>query len=299
MTSHDPPRILKIHEYDVESDPASRQKEIRGWNQEKIASSKVLVAGAGALGNELVKDLVLLGFGKIIIIDYDQVAYSNLNRCLFFTRKDAEEKKPKSVSLAEKAKTLDPYGYIEIIPVVDEIGEFGIKYNSKLFTDVDIVFGALDNQAGRVYLSVAAQYNNKPYVDGGMWGPMGNVFVSVPPDSPCYVCSLTESTWANALKRLQCSFKGISDDPRIIPSLPTTASIVAAIQVQEALKILFADVRGVHPLGEPSAGKFLSINLSHNDFFIYSVQRRKDCPVCSYQGGEFDATNKLAAEETR
>lgn len=291
------PKIVNISDHDVDLDPASRQKELKGWSQDRVAKAVAFVAGAGALGNELVKNLVLLGFKKIVVADFDRVVYSNLSRCIFFRKDDAHEKKPKAVSLAERAKELDPYGYVEIVPIVDELSVFGIKHDHEIFEQVDLIFGALDNIAGRIYLAIASQYNKIPYIDGGMWGAMGNVFVSVPPDSPCYACTLSESSWVNSLKRLQCSAKAFTDDPRIVPSLPTTASIIAAIQVQEALKIIHGDIQHNSALGTVSKGKMISINLVNNDLMVYTVQKREDCPVCGFIEGGLNASVTMASEK--
>ncbi|MEM1949155.1 MAG: ThiF family adenylyltransferase [Candidatus Caldarchaeum sp.] len=292
------PKIVNISDHDVDLDPASRQKELKGWSQDRVAKAVAFVAGAGALGNELVKNLVLLGFKKIVVADFDRVVYSNLSRCIFFRKDHAEEKKPKAVAIAERAKELDAYGYVELIPLVDELSVFGIRHDHEIFKQVDLIFGALDNIAGRIYLAIASQYNKIPHIDGGMWGAMGNVFVSVPPDSPCYACTLSESSWVNNLKRLQCSAKAFTDDPRIVPSLPTTASIIAAIQVQEALKILHGEGGLNSALGTISTGKVISINLVNNDLIVYTVQKREDCPVCGSVEGGYDATVAMASEKT-
>ncbi len=277
------PKILSIGRLETEDDPASRQKIISGWSQELLKSTHVLVAGAGALGNEIVKNLVMLGFGKIYVVDFDVVVKSNLNRCVFFRTSDAELKIPKAEAILRRAKELDPYGYVEIIPIVDEIGSQGVTYMHQVFREdkINLIFGAFDNIASRVHMTIIAYYHNIPYIDGGMWGPIGNVFTMVPPSSPCYVCSLSEESWIEMMKRLQCSMRGVVEGPEI-PSLPTTSSIVAALQVQEALKLIFNKDQG---LGKPTIGRMISFNLINNDFIIFDVPKRPNCPVCSSVGG--------------
>ncbi len=76
----------------IEQDLFDRQKRIKGWDQQKINESSILVVGAGATGNELVKNLVLMGLGKIYLIDFDIIERSNLNRCVFFKEIDVNEK---------------------------------------------------------------------------------------------------------------------------------------------------------------------------------------------------------------
>ena len=60
-----------IEEVSIDEDIYDRQKRIKGWDQKKISNASVMVIGAGATGNEVVKNLVLFGVGKIFLIDYD------------------------------------------------------------------------------------------------------------------------------------------------------------------------------------------------------------------------------------
>jgi adenylyltransferase/sulfurtransferase len=72
-------------EIDLTSEsPYDRQERITWWNQKKLLASNVLVVGAGALGNEIVKNLVLVGVGNITIVDMDIIEHTNLARCVFF-----------------------------------------------------------------------------------------------------------------------------------------------------------------------------------------------------------------------
>ena len=77
---------LKISTLD--QDPFDRQKYIPGWDQSTLEMGKVLIVGAGALGNEVSKNLAQCGVGDIAIIDSDQVELTNLNRCVYFRRSD-------------------------------------------------------------------------------------------------------------------------------------------------------------------------------------------------------------------
>src|SRR3954471_13616406 len=71
-----------------DSDRYSRLRLIPWWRQEKLASAKVLVVGAGALGNEVLKNLALLGVGTTYVIDLDTVEPSNLSRSVLFRAED-------------------------------------------------------------------------------------------------------------------------------------------------------------------------------------------------------------------
>ena len=73
---------------DFEEDQYSRLKLIPWWNQDRLSNAKIMVVGAGAIGNELIKNLTLLGIGKILIYDMDTIENTNLTRSVLYRRKD-------------------------------------------------------------------------------------------------------------------------------------------------------------------------------------------------------------------
>ena len=86
---------------------------ISWWERDKVADAKVLVVGAGALGNEVVKNLTLMGVGHILVIDFDTIEYSNLSRSVLFRESDAKRKKSQVV--AARAKELNPQTKIQYL----------------------------------------------------------------------------------------------------------------------------------------------------------------------------------------
>ena len=103
--------------FDSESDRYHRQSLISWWDQDRLAEATVFVVGAGALGNELVKNLTLVGVGHIIVVDMDRIENSNLARCVFFRAED--EGRMKAEVLAERASDLNPD--IEVLPLVGDV----------------------------------------------------------------------------------------------------------------------------------------------------------------------------------
>ena len=89
---------------DIDNDRYDRSKRLGWFDIEKVKKAKVLVVGAGALGNETCKDLVLSGFRNITLVDMDRIVMSNLNRCIFFSEEDARKKRYKAEVMAEKLK---------------------------------------------------------------------------------------------------------------------------------------------------------------------------------------------------
>ena len=107
-------------------DRFDRSKRIPWFDLDLTRRAQVLVVGAGALGNEVVKDLVLAGVRRITLVDMDHVVRSNLNRCVFFTPEDARAGRPKVDAVAEGAARLDPS--VEITTEAHRIRRFLLLY---------------------------------------------------------------------------------------------------------------------------------------------------------------------------
>jgi len=209
-----------------DEDRFDRSKRIEWIDIEKVHDTKCLVVGAGALGNEVVKDLVLSGFRNITIVDMDDIVLSNLNRCIFFRNGDVG-KVMKSEIVAERASELDPD--VKITPLVMRIQELRDW-------DFDIALGCLDNISARLHLNAHSMFYNIPYIDGATDGLMGKVSV-VMKEGPCLQCMMNRTHSRIVDERFSCTGDKKQFVPRTAAEI-TTTSIVAAIQVREALKII-------------------------------------------------------------
>ncbi len=246
-----------------DQDRYSRLRLISWWRQERLRDAKVLVVGAGALGNEVMKNLALLGLGTTYLIDLDKVEPSNLSRSVLFREEDGGQSK--AVVAARRARELNPE--ITIIPMLgDVITDIGLG----LFADVDLVIGCLDNREARLWVNRQCWKTGTPWIDAGIQEIQGVVKVFVPPDSACYECAMTKRDYELLNFRYSCPL--LSRDQIAagkVPTAPTIASMMAALEVQEALKLLH---------GMPvAAGTALVFNGVANQFYSTRLPFREDC----------------------
>ena len=246
-----------------DSDRYSRLRLIGWWDQEKIRSAKILVVGAGALGNEVLKNLALLGIGEIVLIDFDQVADSNLSRSVLFRAHHSG--KPKAEVAAEAVSELNPDCRVQTLcgNVLTEIG-------LGLVRDVDLVICCVDNREARLWINRMCWKVETPWIDGGIQEINGVAKVFVPPHGSCYECAMTENDYRLISLRYSCPLLKQEDIQQgKVPTAPTIASIIGGLQVQEALKLL-------HEL--PTAeGTAMVFNGAANNFYQTRYPRREDC----------------------
>lgn len=221
--------VLRAGHFDA--DRFERSKRIGWFNFDLMRKEKVLVVGAGALGNEVVKDLVLSGYRRISLVDMDHVVFSNLNRCMFFSEEDSRLKRFKAEVVARGARLLDPD--VEIAPHtrrIEELPEGFIRGHS-------LVFGCLDNIAARLHLNAHTYPRGIPYIDGATLGTIGKVQVVLPPETPCLECGMNRTHMRILEKRFSCTGRDVTFfDPKMAAEI-TTTSVIAAVQVREALKL--------------------------------------------------------------
>jgi molybdopterin/thiamine biosynthesis adenylyltransferase len=255
-------------EVDLEEDRYARLRLIPWWDQERLAAARVLVVGAGALGNELCKNLALLGVGRIMVVDMDSIEDTNLTRSVFFRHRDQGQ--PKAEVIARAVRDLNPDVRIEarVANVIHDLGQ-------GVFRDMDIVFGGLDNREARVWINAVSWKLGKPWVDGAIEIVQGVARLFVPPDGPCYECTMSDMDYKLLSMRRSCALLTREDVVEgKVPTTPTTASVIAGVQVQEAVKWLHRD-RGLPLL----AGRGFAFNGLTHDSYVVEYQRREDCPA--------------------
>ncbi|MFZ0549149.1 MAG: ThiF family adenylyltransferase [Candidatus Promineifilaceae bacterium] len=236
---------------------------ISWWRQEVVRNATVLVVGAGALGNEVLKNLALMGVGNILIADFDTIEDSNLSRSVLF--RESDRGRQKSEVAAEAVKALNPD-----VRVKAWHGNINYELGLGVFRHVDAIIGCLDNREARLSINRFSWAINRPWVDGAIQELMGIVRVFWPGQGACYECTLTDHDYQMINLRYSCPLLARQNILQgKVPTTPTSASIVAAFQTQEALKLL-------HDM-EVQPGKAMMINGLTNDIYTTEYPVKKEC----------------------
>lgn len=161
-------RELTLEEREI----TKRQKLIKGWDQQALKNATVFIAGVGALGCEIAKDLALCGVGKLILCDLDTIETSNLSRQMLFYKGD--EGRPKAEVAAERLKRMNPF--LDVDYYFKPIQELPMS----LYKSCDVIIAALDNVKARMDLNKFCVDLCKPMLEGGTVGMEGHVQVIIP-----------------------------------------------------------------------------------------------------------------------
>ncbi len=243
---------------------------ISWWDQAKLRAARVLVVGAGALGNEIVKNLALLGVGNVLVADLDRVENSNLSRSVLYRRRDNGQYKA-DVAAAAAA---DLYPDIKAHPFV---GNVVYDLGLGAYRWADVVIGGLDNREARLSINRNCYRLGVPWVDGAIQQIDGAARVFVPethplgkPDAPCYECTMSQTDWRLLQLRRSCNLLSKTEmEAGKTPTTPTISSIIAGVQCQEAVKIL----HGMEPISG-QAWNFAGLSA---DVYMSTFQRKPTC----------------------
>jgi adenylyltransferase/sulfurtransferase len=248
---------------EIREDRYSRLRLIPWWDQAKIAACRVLVIGAGALGNEILKNLALLGFRQVVVVDVDHIEESNLSRTILYRTEDIGSAKAEAAARAYRAIAPDA-----TVQPIDANVVHGCGLG--LFAWSDIILAGLDNREARLWINRAAWKVNRPWIDGAIEGINGIARAFLPGQAPCYECTLGEVDWAILDRRMSCNLLAHRKDTEgKIPTTPTISSIIAGIQVQEAVKLL-------HGLPTLAGKAFMFEGLNHSSY-TFAYTENPDC----------------------
>jgi len=235
-------------------------KNIQKDGQKKLAKSRIIVIGCGALGTTIANNLVRSGIGHIKLVDRDIIELNNLQRQNLFNENDVGL--PKASSAAENLKEVN--SDIKIEYVIDDVTHKNIE---SLIKDVDVVLDGTDNMLVRFLINDACIKHNKPWVYGGAIETYGMTMNIIPNKTPCFRCIIQDLPAAGLLPT--CDTVGV------LNSIPT---IIASIQSTEAIKIL---------LKKEINKDLLIYDVWSHDLQKIKIKKKKHCECCSNHKYEF------------
>ena len=247
------------------------------FKQENVKKAKVMVVGAGALGNEVLKNLALFGVGNIFIVDFDTIEYSNLTRSILFRESDADKGLYKAEVAAKRVKEISRGINVQYI-----VGNLSSDVGLGVYKQMDVVIGCLDSRLARLQLNRQCMRAGVPWVDGGIEDLNGGVKVFKRGEN-CYECGLSDTAKHNLFQKMSCA--GVAkrnEDAGRVPTTPVIASIIGAVQTQEAIKFLHPEELYKGNMAS-LCGSWFHYEGMHNNVRIYkSSAYHSDCPSHEY-----------------
>ena len=226
-----------------------RHQLIEGWDQKKLDKTRVLIAGAGAVGSHTATILARLGV-SMVVVDKDFLEDHNIGNQVY-TKKHLGMKKVDA--LGQIIHEINGVDYKGIYSPLEKINLSDI--------DIDFFMGALDSIGSRYYLNALSIFSGKALIDAGIEGYKGSIRTILPFLNSCMQC------WPDLNKEIKAR-PSCSQDP--IPSVVTTASQSANIQVMQMLNILF---------GKPIKD-FITFDLETGYMDGYNISKSKECELC-------------------
>jgi molybdopterin/thiamine biosynthesis adenylyltransferase/rhodanese-related sulfurtransferase len=232
--------------------------EVGMEGQKRLKASSVLLIGAGGLGSPLGLYLAAAGIGRIGLVDFDLVDFSNLQRQILHGTPDVG--RPKLHSARDRLQAINPEVKLDLYETrLTSANAFA------LFEPYDIVIDGTDNFPTRYLVNDACVLLKKPNVYGSIFRFDGQASVFHPPHGPCYRCLYPEPPPPGEVP--SCAEGGVLG---ILPGL------IGCIQATEAVKLILGT-------GEPLIGRLLLYDALQMSFREFKVRRNPKCPVCGDQ----------------
>jgi sulfur-carrier protein adenylyltransferase/sulfurtransferase len=229
--------------------------EVGMEGQLKLKKAKVLLIGTGGLGAPLGLYLAAAGVGRLGLVDFDVVDFTNLQRQVTFGSQDVG--KPKTEAARNRLSGLNPDIHIDT---------FETKLTSEnaleLFKHFDVIVDGTDNFPTRYLLNDASIIARKTVVHGSVFRFEGQLTVFKPYDGPCYRCLYPEPP--PAAMAPSCAEAGVLG---ILPG------IVGMLQASEAIKLILEK-------GDPLVGRLLTFDALNAEFQELKLYRDPHCPAC-------------------
>ena len=227
--------------------------------QQRLLNSRAVIIGCGALGTAQAEALARAGVGQLRIVDRDFVETSNLQRQTMFTEKDARERLPKAIACVSHLAEIN-----SDIKTKAEVADVNHSNVERLIEDCDVVMDGTDNFATRYLINDACVKHKINWIYGAAVGSYGVTMTVRPHITPCLRCIFEEAPPAASAPT--CDTAGV-----IMPII----SVVAAVQVSEALKLLTGQTEALH-------GSLMQFDVWRNDWRrIRLNEPTPDCQTCS------------------
>ena len=227
--------------------------------QERLAASRVVIVGCGALGTAQAALLARAGVGRIRLVDRDYVEQSNLQRQLLFDEEDAARTLPKAVAAAQKLKAVN--SDIEVEGVVSDV----MAQNAEELTHAfDLILDGTDNFETRFLLNDVSLKSKIPWVYGAVVGSAGVTMTVLPGRTACLACVLPTFP------------EGTLETCDTVGVIGSAVTWTASLQVTEALKLLLGQE-------DKLRGTLLSYDIWTNNRHEVVPQKDPECRACGHR----------------
>jgi molybdopterin/thiamine biosynthesis adenylyltransferase/rhodanese-related sulfurtransferase/molybdopterin converting factor small subunit len=223
--------------------------------QRKLKAASILCIGAGGLGSPVAMYLAAAGVGRLGIVDFDVVDFSNLQRQILHGTPDVG--RPKLASAKDRLEALNPNVHVDTYETA-----LSSQNALKLFEPYDVIVDGTDNFPTRYLVNDACVLLGKPNAYGSIFRFEGQASVFGAKDGPCYRCLYPEPPPPGLVP--SCAEGGV---------LGVLPGIIGVIQATEAIKLVLG-------VGEPLIGRFLIFDALKMKFRELKLRKDPDCPVC-------------------
>ncbi|HLQ00453.1 MAG TPA: molybdopterin-synthase adenylyltransferase MoeB [Candidatus Limnocylindria bacterium] len=238
--------------------------EVGMEGQLKLKQAKVLCIGTGGLGAPLGLYLAAAGVGRLGLVDFDVVDFTNLQRQVTFGTTDVG--RPKIEAARERLSNLNPE-----IQIVTHETKLTSENALEILREYDIIVDGTDNFPTRYLVNDACVLLGKPNVYGSIFRFEGQATIFGYPGGPCYRCLYPEPPPPGLVP--SCAEGGV---------LGVLPGIVGAIQAMETIKLILGR-------GDALVGRLLLFDALGMKFRELKLRRNPDCPAC----GEHRTITKL------
>ncbi len=245
-----------VHDAKDGGERYQRQQMIHWLDQQRLQNMTVAVLGAGAVGNEVIKNLALLGVGQIDVFDFDRIEIHNLTRSVLFRETDVGQSK--AAVAAQRGHDINPD--LSFNPVEGDLWD---RLNVAKTAGYDTVFGCVDNFEARMRASYLSRLAGVDFISAGIdsryasvqWHRFSRLHGDAGMGVACYECDMGEAAYQAVSQRYSCGWlRKVADESKLVPTTTITASIAAAHAVSQCLTAQ-SGVDGITPAD--AAGRLL------------------------------------------